>query len=300
VLADPRRSRIHHQEHREQPTWIELGLESTSGALGGPGSGNARYAELMPERASLQLLESTARGVLDVLNVRYVASYRPLCGSHLELASSPSDLDAETAARLRDARVPPFHLYRRNSARERACLVDSPTLVFGEPDRRRDAMTRILRSDAFDARSSVLIELPETRREDLRSEFARGGGSVLFAGCSADDLDVTHWCDAVFGGRLEDWPGAGTLWTRDPPGSTALVEPLEDARFVKTMRTIDVDLSGRSVADGLVTAVRLPSGARHVRFEYRPPGFRLGAAISAATLLALALWGMAVSTNRGS
>lgn len=328
ALADPRRSRIHHQEPREQPTWIELGLESTSGALGGPGSGNARYTELVPERASPQLLESTARGVLDVLNVRYVASYRPLSGSHLELAFRPSDLDAETAARLRNARVPPFHLYRRSSARERASLVSAPTLVFGEPDRRRDAMARILKSNAFDARSTVLIELAETRLEDLRIEFTDDCGSVLFAGCGAGDLEVTRWCDEVCAGRLDERPGAGTLWTRDVPSSATLVEPLEDARFAKTMHTIDVDVSGRSgaflllaevlalhpgwsasvdgvparllVADGLATAVRLPSGSRHVRFEYRAPGFALGAGITAATLIALVLWGMVASRNRAS
>lgn len=43
-------------------------------------------------------------------------------------------------------------------------------------------------------------------------------------------------------------------------------------------------------ADGVLTGVALPAGAHHVEMTYRAPGLRLGAAISALALLALAVW----------
>jgi hypothetical protein len=105
ALADPGRFRIHHEENREQGVWSALGLESTSGLLGGPASRHPRLIELLPERASCGELEGDARGALDVLGVRYSACYQPLDAPRVEDVSLAGPARESADARLAGTRI---------------------------------------------------------------------------------------------------------------------------------------------------------------------------------------------------
>lgn len=315
ALDDPGLFRIHHAGDREQPVWIELGLESTSGALGGPRSGNATYATLLPERANPRLLERTARGVLDVLGVRYVASYVPLEGPHLELLERPPQ--SADDARREAYGVEPIALYRRASARPRAMLVTAPTWLVGEAPQRLAALRQLMRPARFDAARDVHVErAPGSDVEELLES-----GAVFLAGATVEEARERATASDV---TLTAEPGGVRL---EGPGHGTEAVPLEDARVDKGMAWVEVDVSGRAGgglllaelftlysgwsaevdgepvpmrrADGLATFVTLPPGARHVRFTYRPPGLVLGAWITGSTALALLGFGV-WSARRGS
>jgi len=317
ALDDPGLFRIHHAGDREQPIWIELGLESTSGALGGPRSGNATYATLLPERANPRQLERTARGVLDVLGVRYVASYVSLEGEHLEAAIRPREEPGPDRALYEEFAIEPFTLYRRSTARPRAMLVSAPTWLVGEPDERLAALRQLMRPARFDAARETYVE----RAADVELGELLETGPVFLAGASlagaraaiahANDLEPSRSAEFV----LSSEPDGVRI---QAPARLTSLEPLDDARVDKRMTRVEVDVSDRSAdglllaelftlyfgwsaevdgtpvsmrrADGLATFVPLPRGARTVRFVYRPPGLVSGAWVTALTgFLALAL-----------
>lgn len=312
VLAHEGPARLHHQAHREQAYWVALGIETTGGALGGPGSGNALYHEILGEWTSAAHLESRVPAVLDVLNVVYVAARGPLSHPHLELVSSRAHLEPDVRERLRRAGWKPIQLYRRSTARPRACAVRAPTLVVGEAAARRAAVVGALRGDSFDAGATVLAEDLDLALADLTPERAAGFGAILLAGLAPADPAVPAWLCAA--GELRDAP-PGALWTPTGGAGATELRPIAPARFSRTSTTIDVDVSGLDErflllselttlhrgwtakidgarvapyrADGLVTLLRLPAGARRVRLEYAPPGIAVGAAVSAATLVVL-------------
>jgi len=79
VVDDPRPGRIHYPLSRDQFSWIPLGLESTTGAVGGGGSTNNAYGGWLPFETikDKDRMEETSPGILDVLNTRYIASFKP-------------------------------------------------------------------------------------------------------------------------------------------------------------------------------------------------------------------------------
>ena len=322
VAAHPEPVRLHHEGFREQPAWIALGLESTTGALGGPRSGNADYHAFLPERSDAAFVEGRARGVLDVLNVGFLVTYDPLEHPHLELLAEPADLDAETLEDYAALDVRPFHLYRRTTSRPRACLVDHPTLVVGEPAERREFLRSALGDRSYDAHVAVYVE--GTAR-DLRSAFDRGYGSVTFAGSGPTGRDETRPAEVLRHGIFEDPFGGPTVYPT-PTSPPTRVVPLEPARLARSPRAIEVDVSGRAAgflvlselfasydgwtatvdgrpaellrADGVVTAVPLPEGAGRVELRFRQPGLALGAWITVATLAAAVAASLALRQPR--
>src|SRR5688572_6443514 len=126
ATADSGRFRIHHDEPREQGVWLELGLESVSGSLGGPRSRHPLLLAVLPDGISSAWGQTSARGALDVLNVRHLASYAPIEDRELEDVSPPS-ATFEAVERGLSPGLSAFRLYRRPHARARACSVRAPT-----------------------------------------------------------------------------------------------------------------------------------------------------------------------------
>jgi hypothetical protein len=319
VLADPALGRFHHQAHREQASWISLDVESTGGALGGPGSGNQRYHELLPEHTRPAVLERRVPHVLDVLNVRYMVSYAPLDFAHLEPLPEP-DRASRERARLRELDLARVRLSRRTTARPRVAVVQRPTLVFGSPTQRREeVVSRLRRAQAGCA--EVLVESTEA---DLDALEPAGFGAVLFPGLGRKSAALKRWASTHPDGELTFTAGT-SAWTR--PGET-LLTPVEDARFEKDLRSIRVDVSGLgpgflllsepaalypgwsatldgrrvelALADGLVTMIDLPAGASRLEVTYTPPGLRLGAWITGGTLVILALLALLAPRGRAA
>ncbi|MFG0317528.1 MAG: hypothetical protein ACF8XB_09655 [Planctomycetota bacterium JB042] len=183
--------------------------------------------------------------------------------------------------------------YERRRARPRAALVRDPVVVVGAPEARERAVRALLARPEHDLRRTVLIERaaddPDAPGLDRRAR------AVLPAARVAARLRA---------GR----PG---------PGPGAPIEPIEPERLRFGPASLSIDLRGLAAggaqlllsdvltlhpgwrasvdgveaplrrADGLVTAVPLRPGARTVRFTFRPPLLRLGAAGTAITLLVL-------------
>ena len=239
ALKDPRWLRIHQYEYREQPTWIGLGIESTGGALGGPGSASPVYTELVQPNLAAFDLETTNRGVLDALNVRYIASNQRLDLEHLEPVFQPSDVPEELQPRLRGFGLRPIHLYERKTAISRAAVVDAPILVLGAERLRRDVIQRAMRLAEFDAAQHVFVESERDAEPTL--EQARRFGAIVFAGRSPEDPALVRWHRSVGLGALSDWPPFGAVWSDGPLFEARGVDPVEDSRFRKRMNRIEVD-----------------------------------------------------------
>jgi hypothetical protein len=316
--ADRGRFRIHHEEPREQGVWIELGLESTGGSLGGPRSRHPLLLEALPDGMTSGEAQARARGVLDVLNVRYLASYTPLDDPELADASlAPERLDA-LRRRLDDGHVAAFRLYARPSARARACKVSAPTLVVGAPEIRRAWILERLRSPGYDAWHEVLIESNAVEPQSLRASDLEGIGALRFPGRSAADPALATWSAALDGNWLDSEDGAAR-WLPSSAEPTH-VDAIDGARLQSRMSTCDIDVAGSGTrflllaelfaihpgwsarvdgepvelerTDGLVTLLRLPPGASHVTLRYRVPGLAAGAGVTLATCVALCGWGI--------
>jgi hypothetical protein len=322
AVRDPGRFRIHEHGYEEQADWLALGLESTTGAVGGPGSANRRYEEWLQPRMSVVRQEQENRFILDALNARYSVSAKPLSGEHLELLQRPVDLDPENQRFGELLLVRPF-VYRRSTALARASLADDPVLVVGEEEARRRALEAAMHAPGVCATGQVFVEDLRGDGGDLGPADAAGFGAVLFAGRSPDDPVPRAWRERVGRGRLTALPPFGTFWSEREPLAPERVEPLADERVHEGMGSIDVDLEGLAggflllsellsvhpgwtgtidgrpaellTADGLITAVRLPPGARRARFRFLPPGFVAGASVTGLTLLALGAAGIAAA-----
>jgi hypothetical protein len=306
VTGDSRYGRLSDNGIGEQGAWVALGIESIGGALGGPGSGNAIYDELVDTQATAAQLERKSRSVLDALNVRYMVSYEELKLPGLELVAESSQLSPANLQRLKSYGTESSFLYERSSARSRAVVVQNPTLVVGTDLARRRSVAKQLRSEKHDAKSRVLAEAGRSFPMDVEDV-----GSVLFSGRKIDDLELLDWARSHPKGELTR-SGQSVLWERSP----TRMHELLDQRVTKSMDSIEVDVSGQAGflllselttlhpgwsatvdghpveilrADGLVSLVKLPLDARLVRFEFSVPGLRLGAWITAATLVALLL-----------
>jgi hypothetical protein len=328
ALADPGRFRIHHEENREQGVWSALGLESTSGLLGGPASRHPRLIELLPERASCGELEGDARGALDVLGVRYSACYQPLDAPRVEDVSLAGPARESADARLAGTRIAPFGLYRRTGVRARACAIEAPTLVVGTPAARWQWIAGRLSAADHDAAREVWIESEAADALALSRAQLAGLGAVLVLGADAGEAGLRRWAESA-DGTLAPHP-AGALWSAREAGPTRATA-LEDARASADMDSLELDVAGLDTrflllaelfalfpgwtaevdgrplslerCDGFATLLRLPEGARRLRLEYRPPGARRGLAIGLATLLILcvAAWthGLAAPRSDG-
>lgn len=217
------------------------------------------------------------------------------------------ELDAYEAYVLRNLRSPegdayrrPF-AYRRSGALPHAALVERPVLVVGAEGARAAALHEALGRRSFDAHATVLLEDPGLDPERLDEVGLSGLAGVLFAGAN-DRAPEPHALRRLGGGRLVPQPG-GVLWEPDPPRAAGL-QPLDEARVTLRCNGVAVDVSdaaapllllsetfplhpgwsahidGRPAellrADGCITALRLPVGARRVEFAYWPPGLTAG------------------------
>ncbi len=213
-------------------------------------------------------------------------------------------------------------VYRRTSCLERASVVrDGPILVVGDEESRAAAVREILGQPWFDARQHVLIEDPGPAAGALDREVAEECEALLVAGRAPEEAAAL----AARAGFAQPAAlhGAIPLWVRAEAktggGRPARVAPLEARRIEHRARRIEIDLTGIEGrflllselmtqspgwsaaidgqeapllrAGGLITALRLPPGARRAVFTFTPPGFVAGAILSALSAAALcAAW----------
>lgn len=306
-------ARLHHEENREQSVWLALGLEATSGALGGPAARHPRLIELLPDFAGADALERDARGALDVLAVRHVASYATLEHAHLAPAPLPETEWNAAVARLEGTRLRPFRLWRRSSARARVSALEAPSLVVGSAAQRWAWISRRLRAPDHDAAREAWLEADAEAALALSRAAAQEFAAVLFLDARPEDPVPAAWAREV-GGELAAHP-AGLLWrgarpprTRvRPAGALATRRSMHSVAFdvadsgVRALLLADLyalhpgwtaEVDGRRTqlepCDGLATLVRVPPGARRVELRYRAPRLVAGAWISLATFVLVA------------
>ncbi len=311
---DPRIGRL-QQAHRAQSSWAEWHLEGSGGALGGPNSGNPLYHQFLPEHLNSQVLQAEHSGALDVMNVRYLISAEPIVGEGLQLVSRPGALPPTTYQRLRELDLQPLFVYNRETARARVCTVSSPVLLVGEETLRREHILSALQSKSHRAQSQVFVECPTTDIDALATDWAEDFPKILFVGSGPQDEHLIDWAKRASAGELRA-DKRGTLWLAQDQSPTQ-VTCVEDSRHSKDMHSIQVnvqDLNARLLllserttldpgwaatidgvpanmlrADGLVTMLRLPAGARIVRLQYTAPGRSIGLWISCITSLLIAM-----------
>jgi dolichyl-phosphate beta-glucosyltransferase len=224
------------------------------------------------------------------------------------------ELDPYDAYVVRNLRSPdgdayrrPF-AYRRAGALPHAALVERAVLVVGAELARAAAIREALDRRSFDAWATVFLEDPELDPAMLDEVALEGLASVLFAGAD-DRAPEPHALRRRAGGRLSPQPGGGVLWEPEPPRASGL-QALDEGRVASRCNGLSIDVSGAAApllllsetftlhpgwsarvdgrpaallrADGCISALRLPAGARRVEIEYWPPGLGAG------------LWGTAV------
>lgn|GEM_PF-5097435 len=333
VLDDGARGRFLSPTERFQSLWVQRGLRSTAGVLGGTGAANLAFTEWLPPDSSPLELEALRRGVLDVLAVRYTTSFERLDVPWLTPVFEPRDpraaaraaqaaprsLDPYEAYLMRTRRQPdgeayqrPF-VYRRAGALPHAALVERVVLVVGAAAARTAALHEALERRSFDASATVYVEDPDVDPAALAPDGLAGLAGVLFSDAN-DRAPGPRALVERAGGRLSARRGGGVLWEPDEPrpaGFSALDEALVDARCNATVVELPVPaapllllsetyvlhpgwtarIDGQPAdllrADGCITALRLPPGARRVELTYRPPGLLAGMLLSTATLLLL-------------
>lgn len=207
--------------------------------------------------------------------------------------------------------VRPF-VYLRKTCLERASVVKDAVCVTGEEAARRDAIRHALSRPDFDARRRVYIEMELLDEKDA-SKFS----SVVFAGSLPGDHEMVQW-KARMGGRMAYKPNLGAVWEpgENKSAGREAVAPLTYDRLELGLNRIEVDLEGAQGsflllsevmplhpgwraeidgkpakilrADGLITALELPPGARRATFTFRPPGFIAGAWITGVSAFLLA------------
>ena len=316
--------RIHQRSDKEQAVWVALGLEAMGGALGGSGSANATYSAWARPDESVAWQETSNRFVLDALNVRYSCFLRLFDAEHLELVFRPRDVFDEVQ-RMNELFLRRPFVYRREGALARASIVDAPVLLVGSPEERERALRAAIELPGVRALTHVFVESDELDLEQLTPDDVQGYGAVVFAGRSRGAPEVVAWAERAGRGRVFARPPLGAVWAEGPPLETLRVEPLDDGRIGKGLARVDVDLTGVSGgflllselmtlqpgwtatidrvpatllrADGLITAVRLPPGARRASFRFVPPGFVAGAWITVLTAIA---WTRSSSASRRS
>ena len=314
--------RILQRKGKEQAVWTALELESTAGALGGAGTVHPLYAAWIPKGRTVHEQETENRFLLDALNVRHTYSRVPLSAPHLELLFQPNAF-AEEAHRMHRLSLPRPFVYRRSGVLSRASVVDAPILVHGRPADRAQALREATSLPGVAATTHVFVEVDE-RLEDLTQESLQGASAVLFAGRKASDPALLAWHRRIGRGHLFR-RALGVLWVPRKARRATSVRSVDDAHVAKRLSSLTVDLGGLSGdyllvselmtlhpgwtakldgqpaellrADGLITAVRLTPDARHASFRFVPPGFVLGAWISAVTCVAGCVAGIWVAAR---
>jgi hypothetical protein len=156
--------------------------------------------------------------------------------------------------------VGPGAVYRNNRAFPRAFLVDRYEVRTGNDAR------RILRDGRVNLRRSVLLEAdPPAEARPQPAPDAAAPGRVRVTHYRPEFVEIETDADAA---RL-------------------LV--LTDAHYPGWDASVDEAPAPIYRANFAFRAVPVPAGRHVVRFEYRPTSFRIGAALSGATALALAL-----------
>lgn len=93
ILKDPRHGRIHFPMFRNHAIWTLLEQECVTGRLGGRGSGNAVFIDWLPLDLQAFTLTSEYGKVLDILNVRYLASVHQLPIRKLKEVFAPEPVE---------------------------------------------------------------------------------------------------------------------------------------------------------------------------------------------------------------
>ncbi len=152
---------------------------------------------------------------------------------------------------------PDARVYANRAAMPRAWVVGGQQVVSGE-----DAALRAITAPGFDPRSRAVVE---DAVEGVPRARGRGTpGAARLSSYGQDRVGVR-----VTGARAGSMLVLNDVWY---PGWKARV----DGREVPVQRV-----------DYLLRGVKLPAGARHVEFFYRPASFRIGWIISLVTLLGL-------------
>jgi len=214
-----------------------------------------------------------------------------------------------------DAYRRPF-VYWRTGALPHAALVARPVLVAGAAPARAAAIRAALVRRSFDAHATVYLEDPERDPATLGEAELADFAGVLFA--DADErAPAPRALLQRAGGRLLPQPAGGVLWEPESP-RPAMLRPLDEARVSSRCNGVSLDMSGAGApllllsetfplhpgwtaridgkpaallhADGCITALRLPAGARQVEFSYWPPGLTAGLSVSTLALLACCAW----------
>jgi Bacterial membrane protein YfhO len=232
-------------------------------------------------------------------------------------------LDAYEAYFLRNLRSPDGEAYRRPyvygraGALPHAALVARPLLVTGAAPARAAAIHEALQRRSFDATAAVYLEDPALDATALDELAAAGLAGVLFTDVDAKSPGPLALARRV-GGRLVPQKGGGVLWQPTQPREPDLL-PLDEERVASRCNGVTIELpddpapllllselftlypgwtarvDGQPAellrADGCITALRLPEGARRVELSYWPPGLTVGLGMSMATLMLLVVVG---------
>lgn len=279
--------RIHGDEPWDIPRIHPLDLESTQGKLG-----YVQYAAY--SRALGRGLKRAAHDTLRVLACESAVLWEPLPGLGREPVSviprKGNVFQFQARAQRKDLTPSAEQgIWPVPDPMPHAALMARAVSVVARPGEHPEA--DLLALPQVDPAVAVLVRTPsggDAKRFDavvegspdravLRRVYGAGGEGMreLEVRIVPDGLDV-----ALDGG--EGWVRLAETFALYP-GWSARVDG-QEARV--------------ALADGIVTAVHVPQGSRRLELRYVPPGWRLGSAITLATLLVLAAAGVRYSSSR--
>jgi hypothetical protein len=214
--------------------------------------------EPVTQEATIVRIANIDSRAVDLLNAKYIIANRELTSRKLELVYEDRIPAAKTWDPYRKDTVP-IKVYKNRDALPRAFIAHSFELF---SDRRR--MLPAIRDSRYDMQNVVFLEQtpdqPPAEPEPGRS----CNDQVSFVKYTDNELIVRTTVERD-----------GYLVLSEPyfPGWSAFVDNVETRIFR---------------ANYLFRAIHLRSGTHLVRFAYRPLSFRIGAILSASTLLLIA------------
>jgi hypothetical protein len=223
------------------------------------------------QEATIVRISDVASKAVDLLNAKYILTSKELPGSKLELVYRDFIPAAKTWDPYRRDKIPML-VYANREALPRAFITHSFELF---SDRRR--MLPAIRDSRHDLSKVVLLEEAPNAASAAPLPEGAGKENVYFTKYSDNEmiLNATLECDGYL-----------VLSELFYPGWSAFVDNAE----TKIYR-----------ADYLFRSIHLSSGTHTVRFIYKPLSFRIGAFISALTIICLAGlmgWSFFTAANR--
>jgi len=280
---------------------VPLGVEETSHAFGGIWFTD--YLQGFLSLAYRENLQDYAK-VFGILNVKYVVSSRALNLSGLVFVNKFDEYKRSWP----DFYDGPF-LYLNERAVPRVFYPVSKILVVGEPERAKSVVRSIIVSAGFDPQKTAVVR---AEKSSLTPELA-----VVFDGIIMLDGSAGSVLSG-YNGVLFPKPGSSVIDERELAGFLSSFDKLavpetaleysQNSLLIKNPRKGLLVLSeryamfsgwrayvdGKAVeiyqADGIISAVIVPEGAKELLFVYAPEGFVFGAWLAVITLVVVLIY----------